>query len=136
MSTLELFDLAVTGAGGSSRESAVHLAERFVTSLVAEVNCLWDLYFSFSPDKQPQAEAELRERFEDWAIRAAAVIERVKQWGNRVNGVQELQHQHGRVGAMLNISPQAYARGFEQIRQGRTRSREEVIRELRVGSQR
>ncbi len=133
MSTLELFDLAVAGRGEGTVDTTVRLAERLVNSLVTEVQYLWDLFLSFDPEKEPKAEADLRTEFEGWAQRADAAMARVKRWGNQVHGFQELQHQHGRVGAMLSVTLEAALRARLQIREGRTHSREEVMRELHLG---
>jgi hypothetical protein len=141
MSGVEMFDRAVANAErrGDGAGTSKALAARLVQSLLGDVQYLWDLYFSFGPEEDRGAELMLRGMFEQWAREADSAIERVERIEREegtVPGFDQLQHQHGRVGAMLSVSLADLDTAREQIRTGQTFTAEEVRRELRLRSQR
>jgi hypothetical protein len=149
MSALPLFDIVLAarrGHGPSSADSTERLArltERLIRSALVELQQIEALDACLAaPDVSAfdeQAATLLRGMYDQWARDADAVIDRVSR-AQRVGvsvaaDLDELRDAQGRVRAALAVTPQAVAEAHAQFAAGRSRTLEEVRRELRVGVQ-
>ncbi len=138
MQDIELFKRVIKIVQSQPNDgTALRLAERLLDSLLREVQYLWELFFAFSHRANPDEEAAMWASFERWANVAGEAIEQARQvQRSAVFGLQELDHQHGRVMAMLSITLEGMREGREQARSGRTYTVEELRSELRLKRER
>lgn len=87
----------------------------------------------------PKGAMAMRQMYRQWADQAEALLQGVKECGlqHRLRSkVDALERRVGVTLAMLSITLESIQRGEEDIRNGRTRSLEEVRRELRAAADR
>jgi hypothetical protein len=137
MDNLALFDLAMSDpiAGDADRKQA--LIADLVGALVTQMHYLREFDGWLAPNEgagfDRAAAIVLRTAYEQWVKTAGGAIERIERLnksGLPVPNLSELIHQHGRAMAMLSTSLEDLDRARQQIKDGQTHSREEVLREL------
>ena len=147
MSILPLVDLAISrlpSAPAQPNDSCAVEAlsawvARAVASAVQEVEtlrCIDNDLRKRGGQAADRAAAELlRGAFEVWAEQATAILnrcDRIRRRGGSVPGNEELDDQHGRVMAMLQVSLDDLDEADAQLRRGEGRTTEEIRNELRA----
>jgi hypothetical protein len=148
MTALPLLDLLRSEADAArfagtalavAEERLAEVAERLVNACLMEYEQLdaLDLSLGAKPGEPANRNTRIliRAMYEEWAARAAALLERVQQLhrsGRRVARYEELRHAEGRTAAMLSVSLADIEEAQAQLRRGEGISGEEVRRELQA----
>ena len=149
MTAFPLFDSIFQAASRDANGSATRipsrltvLAEQLIRSALTDLAEIESFDAALAPSDadsfDEQSAVLLRGMYEQWTRDADAVLERVakvQRMGLTINGIQELRDAHGRLLAMLQISLDDIARGRRQFRQGPTWTKEQIRRELGLGTQ-
>jgi hypothetical protein len=119
-------------------ELTISQAEHWIAASLAEARALRQYDDKlFPPTADPAVldpAKELHAAWARWADEAEALYERVRpllRAGRSVDGAQDLDRAIGRTRAMLQITPESWLEGLEEVHRGDVVSQEEMRRELR-----
>lgn len=138
MVALALFDVVSSSGDGAVRLAAI--AAELVQSAIEEIRHIEKLDEGLAPSDPShfdrQTIALLRGMYEEWAMDAEALLERIarlEQTGSSIPASDLLRDAHGRTRAMLAISLDELEEGHRAAITGKGIPIEEVRRELRLG---
>jgi len=138
MVALPLFDLVLSATEPVERSRTV--ASQLLQSALLDLQQIEKLDESLMPPDSAHFDrataALIRGLYEDWAHQAEALIERLGNLERRstpIEGAEALRDAHGRTKAMLSVPLEHIEEAERDIEEGRTKSLEEVRRELRLG---
>jgi hypothetical protein len=119
-------------------ELTVSQAEHWIAAALAEARALRQYDDKlFPPTADPAVfdpAKELHAAWARWVDEAEALYERVRpllRAGQSVDGAQDLDRAIGRTRAMLQITPESWLEGLDEVHRGDVVSQEEMRRELR-----
>jgi len=137
-SVREAGDMVALNALPKLPELTVSQAEHWIAAALAEARALRQYDDKlFPPTADPAVfdpAKELHAAWARWVDEAEALYERVRpllRAGQSVDGAQDLDRAIGRTRAMLQITPESWLEGLDEVHRGDVVSQEEMRRELR-----